>query len=263
MERQPLEQLCDEQALGLLDAAEGRQLSELLEAHDPAATAQLRRSEELVTELAWLAPPAEPPALLRSRLLNQVREQTRAVEAPVRAAIEAKPVTARRAPWAMGWAVAAGLAVASLYSYFALRAANGELGRVRNELASVQTDAARSRKVLAVVLSRDARFIKISTSQNEPLFRAFWGGAAGLVLSGANVPALAQGRTLQLWVVPKGGGNPVSAGVFAPQVDGQVLMIAETAVKPENAAALAISDEPMGGSAQPTTKPVYVGAVGD
>ena len=258
MERQLLQQLCDEQVLGLLDAGERRQLAELLDAHDPAATAQLRASEELITELAWLTPPVDPPALLRPRLLNRVREQRREVAARARV-IELKPARS----WAVGWAVAAGLAVASLYSYFGLRAANGELRRVRNELASVQTDAARSRKVLAVVLSRDARFIRLSTSQNQPLFRAFWGGAAGLVLSGANVPALAEGRTFQLWVVPKGGGNPVSAGVFAPQVDGQVLMIAETQVRPEDAAALAISDEPMGGSAQPTTKPVYVGTVGD
>jgi len=42
-----------------------------------------------------------------------------------------------------------------------------------------------------------------------------------------------------------------------------VLLIAETALQPDGAAALAISDEPAGGSPAPTTKPVFVDALGD
>ncbi len=253
MERQLLQQYCDEYTAGLLEGDERRQLTSLIESGDPVVQDQLKDSEEFLAQLALMAPQVDPPPLLRSKLLNRVRETS----APV---VVAKPSRV----WMLGWAVAAGLAIVSLYSLVALRAANGELRKVGDELASVRADAARSRKVLAVVLSRDARYIRLSTAQNEPLFRAFWGGgASGLVLSGANVPAPAAGRTFQLWVVPKGGANPVSAGVFLPQVDGQVLMIAETTLRPGDAAALAISDEPAGGSPQPTTKPVYVGTVGD
>ncbi len=253
MERQLLQQYCDEYTAGLLEGDERRQLTSLIESGDPVVQDQLKDSEEFLAQLALMAPQVEPPPLLRSKLLNRVRETS----APV---VVAKPSRV----WMLGWAVAAGLAIVSLYSLVALRAANGELRKVGDELASVRADAARSRKVLAVVLSRDARYIRLSTAQNEPLFRAFWGGgASGLVLSGANVPAPAAGRTFQLWVVPKGGASPVSAGVFLPQVDGQVLMIAETTLRPGDAAALAISDEPAGGSPQPTTKPVYVGTVGD
>ena len=253
MERQLLQQYCDEYTAGLLEGDERRQLTGLIESGDPVVQDQLQDSEAFLAQLAWMAPQVDPPALLRSKLLNRVREAS----APVAVARPSRV-------WMLGWAVAAGLAVVSLYSLFALRAANGELRQVGNELASVRSDAARSRKVLAVVLSRDARYIRLSTAQNEPLFRAFWGGgASGLVLSGANVPAPAAGRTFQLWVVPKGGASPVSAGVFMPQADGQVLLIAETSLRPGDAAALAISDEPAGGSAQPTTKPVYMGPVGD
>ncbi len=253
MERQLLQQYCDEYTAGLLEGDERRQLTDLIESGDPVVQDQLKDSEAFLAQLALMAPQVEPPPLLRSKLMNRVREAS----APV---LVARPSRV----WMLGWAVAAGLAVVSLYSLFALRAANGELRKVGSELASVRSDAARSRKVLAVVLSRDARYIRLSTAQNEPLFRAFWGGgASGLVLSGANVPAPAVGRTFQLWVVPKGGASPVSAGVFMPQADGQVLLIAETSLRPSDAAALAISDEPAGGSAQPTTKPVYVGPVGD
>jgi anti-sigma-K factor RskA len=250
MEKQLLQQLCDEYTVGLAEGVDRQQLTALIDSGDPDVQRQLRDSEALMAELAWLAPPVEPPALLRSRLLNQVR-----AEEPVKRAPDRK--------WALGWAVAAALAVVSLYSYMALRGASSELRRTQDQLASVQSDAARSRKILQVVLSRDARLIRLSTSPNEPQFRAFWGGAAGLVLSGVDVPVLKQGRTFQLWVVPKGGGNPVSAGVFAPQANGQVVLIADVQIRPSDAAALAISDEPEGGSAQPTTKPVFVGPVGD
>lgn len=260
MDRQQLTQLCDEYTLGLLEGEELQQIEELIRSGDPSAREQLKKSEALVAELVLSAAAvAEPPALLRSQLTNRIRgEERRLTET---AAVAPSP---RPRSWVMGWAVAAALAVASLYSFMTLRGANSELRRVEAQLASVKSDAARSRKVLEIVLARDARFIRLSTAApNEPQFRAFWGGSAGLVLSGLDVPALKQGRTLQLWVVPKGGGNPVSAGVFAPHANGQVLLIAETRLQPGEAAALAISDEPEGGSPQPTTKPVFVGAMGE
>ncbi len=260
MDKQLLTQLCDEYTLGLLEGEELQQIERLIQSDDPAAREQLKKSEALVAELVLSAAAvAEPPALLRSQLTNRIGDQERS-----RTAERAVATRPRSGSWVTGWAVAAGLAVASLYSFMALRGANSELRRVEGQLASVRTEAARSRKVLEVVFARDARFIRLSTAApNEPQFRAFWGGSAGLVLSGLDVPALKQGRTLQLWVVPKGGGNPVSAGVFAPQANGQVLLIAETQLQPGQAAALAISDEPEGGSPQPTTKPVFVGAMGE
>lgn len=245
MEAQLLQQLCDEYMLGLLEGEDREQVTAMIAAESAAVRRSLRDSEELVAQLAWAAPAVEPPGLVRSQLLNRIR-------------LEEKPAAARtpRRIWAIGWAAAAGLAIVSLYFGMALRGANEEIRRI-------QADASRDRKILEVVLSRDTRMIRLSTSPNEPMFRAFWGSGAGLVLTGLDVPALKAGRTLQLWVVPKGGGNPMSAGVFAPQANGRVLLVAETRLAPGDAAALAISDEPAGGSAQPTTKPVFVGPIGD
>lgn len=272
MDHQLLIQLCDEYALGLLDGPERAELEAMLAAGNQDARAQLRKSEEFVAQIALAAPAAAPPASLRARLIDQVvaggNPAPRPAAAPatpvvdisaVRPAAAAKPARS----WAAGWAVAAALAVASLYSYYALNATRSELERVQADLSLARGEAERSRKVLAVVFSRDARFVKLSTTEQAPSFRAFWGPSSGLVLAGANVPAPAAGRTLQLWIVPK-SGNPVSAGVFAPGANGQVLLIAEsTQARIEDAAALAISDEPTGGSAQPTTKPVFVGTIGD
>ena len=45
--------------------------------------------------------------------------------------------------------------------------------------------------------------------------------------------------------------------------EGRVLYMAEDLPRQDVAAALAISVEPAGGSAQPTSQPIYVGSIGD
>ena len=78
-----------------------------------------------------------------------------------------------------------------------MRAANSELSRVGNELASVRSDAARGRRVLAVVLLRDARYIRLFDGARRTAPPRFPGGGASWpVLSGVKV-----------------GASPVSAGV--------------------------------------------------
>lgn len=269
MDRQLLVHLCDEYALGLLDGTERTELEALLAAGNDDARTQLRRSEEFVAQLALTVAPVAPPATLRGRLLASPRLQPSSapvvdIRAGRRDHAETLAPAARLSPvWKLGWAAAAALTVASLYSYFALRATRSDLERALADLTLARGEADRSRKVLAVIFSRDARFVKLSTAEQAPTFRAFWGPASSsLVLAGASVPTPAPGRTMQLWIVPK-TGNPVSAGVFVPGANGQVLLIAQTQTRIEDAAALAISDEPSGGSPQPTTKPVFVGPVGD
>ena len=82
------------------------------------------------------------------------------------------------------------------------------------------------------------------------------------MLAGNGIAPSLPGRTRQLWIVPKQGA-PISAGVFSPTAKGEVLLIAANIAAPDLAQALAISDEPTGGSPQPTTQPGWIGAVGD
>jgi anti-sigma-K factor RskA len=247
--RELLREQCEAYVLGQLSDAERQEIDALLDRGDPECTQALREASEVIAGVAWSAPAVEPPALLRTRVLKQL---------PAASAKSGKPNWLAIA----GWAAAACLAIAAFMQYSSASRTRAELASARQEAISLSQQLSAQREVLDIVLSRDARLVPLGASGQQPLLRAFWSGQGKLVLAGNNVPAPAAGQTLQLWVVPK-SGNPVSAGLFAPDAEGRVLHVAESLPAQASAAALAVSVEPAGGSPQPTTQPIYVGAVGD
>ena len=64
-------------------------------------------------------------------------------------------------------------------------------------------------------------------------------------------------RTYELWVIDA-KGKPRPAGVFLPDADGTKLLIVPQDV---NGDTLAVTEEPLGGSALPTTAPFVTGSV--
>lgn len=253
MERETLRHQAEAYLLGALEGEELRDFEARLREGGDEITALLRESTDLVAQVGFTARMEEAPDLVRTRLLKAIGPAV--IELPVRR---------RRNVWAVaGWAVAAGLAVAGFFGMQREAAYQRELTAARHDLEALRAEAGEMRKVMNVVMSRDTRLIRLATSTPEvPQFRAFWSKPNGLILTGLSIPAPRTGRTMQLWVVPK-SGNPISAGVFRPSGDGQVLHFAGSVASPEDAKALAISDEPDGGSAQPSTTPSWVGAVGE
>jgi anti-sigma-K factor RskA len=264
MDQQLLREQCEAYVLGALEGEERLEVERLIGSRDPLCLAALEEARELVAQVALLAPVLEPPTPLRAKVLSAI-------------AAEPQPnvvsITARRRPNYTAWAataVAAGLAVVAIVARNNTSHWQAEFARIHDEYAGSQSrlramsaDAERYRQVIAVLAARDARMIRLAAgAPQEPQFRAYWSQPEGLVLLGDNVAALPSGRTLQLWVVTK-KGEAVSAGVFQPDQQGQVVMIAQASTPPQDAAALAISDEPAGGSQQPTTKPAWVGPVAD
>ena len=97
-----------------------------------------------------------------------------------------------------------------------------------------------------------------------PKMKAAWHAKLGIVVSGLNVPAPAGTRTLQLWLIPKTPGRkPIPSLILRPDANGKfVLLVANPPDAMEATKALAITEEPAGGSQAPTTKPIWVGAIG-
>ena len=53
----------------------------------------------------------------------------------------------------------------------------------------------------------------------------------------------------------------MSVAIFRPNADGQIAIIAPVNMPVAEIAALAVTEEPAGGSPQPTTNPAWVGQV--
>jgi hypothetical protein len=266
------QELCDGRALGLLDPDESAELDALAQSPQPAIKNEIgkamRNSEETIAWLAWGTAPVPPPAALRHRILQQAQ-----AEPPARHPLQVLSISdardeARRKPplvqsmaW-LGWAAAAGLGISALWLNNHAERITAQLAEAQHETAVLRAGLAQREQVLRVIGARDSRTIRLVTTAPEaPQFRAYWSDTAGLVLAGNQVARPAPGRTLQLWIVPKQGA-PIPAGVFAPTAQGEVLLVASaTLSRTGDAQALAISDEPTGGSAQPTTTPAWVGAL--
>jgi Anti-sigma-K factor rskA/Putative zinc-finger len=91
-----------------------------------------------------------------------------------------------------------------------------------------------------------------------PSARMFWDQSVDAwTFVAHNLPKPKEGRTYQLWLVT--AKDKINAGVFSPNEKGDAVMRKTYALK-DPLAAVAVTDEPSAGSAQPTTAPIMVGA---
>jgi len=112
----------------------------------------------------------------------------------------------------------------------------------------------------------DPKSVKIMLPPKDPKMpqlEAMWHPELGLCVRGWKVPSPGEKRVLQLWLMPKKpGGKPMPSMTFWPDADGTLTAMIEN--PPEalsETQALAITEEPMGGSLQPTSAPMWVGGV--
>ena len=113
----------------------------------------------------------------------------------------------------------------------------------------------------AIILT-DPASVKIRDPRN-PHLEARWHSQMGIVLMGQRVPMPAGNRVLQLWLIPKGAGSkPMPSLTMRPDAEGKfVLLVANPPEAMAETKALAITEEPEGGSAQPTSSIAWVGGL--
>jgi anti-sigma-K factor RskA len=73
-----------------------------------------------------------------------------------------------------------------------------------------------------------------------------------LVFIGSKLPKLNEGKQFQLWLVRRQDPKVVSAGVFSPNDDSRALVNFDDQSVLTELASLVVTDEPEGGSAEPT-----------
>lgn len=257
-------ELIEAYALGSLDPEDRA----LVEAHLAAGCAEcgkaLEESRWLVSQLAYLAPEAPPSDKLRGRLLKTVRAE--AAVAKAQSLVSAKPAI----PLWMWGAVAAAV-VFALYNVYDAQKERAIIADLQKQVAQQVEEQRREQQQLALahreaVILTDPRSVKISmpaASKNLPPLEATWHAALGIVVSGQNLPVPGGTRTLQLWLIPKApGGKPIPSLAVRPDPDGKFhLLVQNPPDSQSDTKALAITEEPEGGSPQPTTTPIWVGAV--
>lgn len=99
-----------------------------------------------------------------------------------------------------------------------------------------------------------------ATNARRPVAKMFWDQPTNQwTFVAHNLPKIAPNRTYQLWLITR-AQRKISAGVFATNASGDALVIAHYALARDALAAIAVTDEPAGGSPQPTSTPVLLGA---
>jgi anti-sigma-K factor RskA len=274
-----LAELYEAYALGALEGAELAAVEEHLAQQCPTCTPSVAQARTLVANLSYLAPPAEPPADLRRKLLAAIAAEPAGNVAGAAAAprtvrgvdsVAKGRASAPERAWipAWAWVAAAALVLFAGYTTFQMRQFSREVAVLERQGAQEQQrsralDSERERylQALNIIGATSTRRLQLKPGKTAmPPVSAYWNPGMGLVLAADKMPDMPPGRTLQLWVVPQQGA-PISVGIFRPNAAGQVLMVMPPANAMLMAKALAISDEPAGGSPQPTSTPEWVGPV--
>lgn len=152
--------------------------------------------------------------------------------------------------------VLAGLAAAAVLLVVALMA--GVLVDQRAQIDGLEREvagASRQDSVVALLEDPGTQVVSLQGEDGGAEARAVVGADGDSLLLAAGLPDLPEGRTYQLWGLPDGEGSVVSLGVLGAAPD-QSSFYVEGAV-----ATLAITDEPGGGSTQPSAEPLVAGAL--
>jgi anti-sigma factor RsiW len=261
-------ELLEAYALGALDAPERAALEAHLATNCPECTAALAEARWLVSQLAYAAPDAAPSDMLRGRLMQIVRaeaaQETASAAREIRVALAAKPAV----PYWM-WAAAAALLVVAVYSTWTARKLQEQVYETNqraiaelNSREKIEEELAAVRREASILADPGSFKIALATSQPDlaPM-QANWSPQLGIVLSGRKIQPPAGDRVLQLWLIPKAeGSKPIPSQTVRPDANGNfVLLVATPPGAMEDTKALAVTEEPAGGSPLPTTPPTWVG----
>jgi anti-sigma-K factor RskA len=231
-------------ALGALDRTEAHAFEAWLATH-PEASAEVAEFREVAALLA-LGQQDAPRATLRDAVVNSVRAPQRRMDVRV-------PPRAR--PW-FPLALAASLLLAG-WLWMGRQRVKLELAQAAALLQERTAELASREKTLSGLLAPGVELFQLTaTGDPEPLVQLFWDRRQQTaILHSSNVRELPEGRTYQLWFIRD--GKPVPSVTFRPGPGGTVSIEAIGVPTEGTISAAAVTEEPLGGSEQPTS-PIYL-----
>ena len=274
-------------ALDALDVAErAGVLAHLASCFD--CQAELRALETTAAEMSFLVPPSPMPGTqrdrVRARLMGRAAADRAAVPEHSRSSsfhlliphgVPADPVVPiwqqlanSKSAWvAMAASVIAIVSATMLFSvtrerdllasrYQTASAERSTNGEVLDSLRALVAD--RNSMIANLTGPHVAVVTLASAGVRAPSARMFWDQSVNAwTFVAHNLRPLEAGRTYQLWLVT--ARQKISAGTFKPDTNGDAVVRATYALPRDALAAVAVTDEPSSGSAQPTTVPFIVG----
>ena len=259
-------ELIEAYALGALDPEERASVEVHLATGCPDCAKAVKEARWLVYQLAYAAPEATPSDMLKGRLMQTVRAEAQAQS-------QAKPHVLPTKPaipiWL--WAAVAALLIFSIHSTWNARLLQNEIREAHERAAVLLAEHQKTEEQLAIakreaMIMMDPTSVKImmpgSNNQGTQL-EAKWHPQLGIVVMGEKIPMPSPHHVLQLWLIPKDSkAKPMPSMMTWPDAGGKlVMLISNPPESMDNTKALAITVEPEGGSAWPTTTPIYVGGV--
>jgi Anti-sigma-K factor rskA len=165
-------------------------------------------------------------------------------------------------PW-IGWAVAAGLAVAAGNLYHQRDALQTTALNQATRLDHLTADAAAARQVLDAMTDDTAMRVTLTKGQTAPTpqGRATYVADKGtLIFLANNLEPLEADKTYELWLIPSTpNGSPIPAGTFHPDVRGNASVILPPLPKGVPAKAFGVTIEDSGGATTPTLPIILIG----
>ncbi|MGP9723233.1 anti-sigma factor domain-containing protein [Corynebacterium sp. AOP40-9SA-29] len=257
VDRDRTEELLVGLALDALDSAQDVREAEALAASDPDAAAALRRYREVAAQLAAVHETAPPPEVKEAVMRRLAEDGADTPDAPAAPDAQVAPVTqldgyrrSRRTAWVMTAVAAVSLAVAVPSLTVAISQHN----------TSVQAEDT-TREITRLLTSPDATVTSEGVGDGTQGSVAVVAAGGEMTVIARDLPGVADDRVYQLWALDD-AGEPASAGLFDGS-DGIISVNADGVVSGGvGPAAMAVTEEPAGGSPAPTSDPVVVLALG-
>ena len=272
---------------GTLDEGERRALRAHLAAGCPTCAAALAEAEAVLQELPLALDPVAPSPGLRQRVLARGQASTReASRGEIPRIVPLPPrVEARGGAW-LRPALAAALAAAAMFFFVALPMRSSVVSRLEQQdarIAELERESEASEAVasqqtveieqlraqvaaarrLARVQSRPETLVVALQGVEDPqgAARIFWDrSAARWYLFASGIVPPGPGRTHQLWFITP-SQQKISAGTFVVDENGDASYEVQVPADIGPIAAAAFTDEPSGGSNQPTGKIRVLGSL--
>jgi anti-sigma-K factor RskA len=232
-----MDELYELYVLGVLEPAESNEIDEHVTTDCAHCLDAIQKAFVTASALAELAEPVAPPPGVRERL--------------VAAITPAKP--ARRWSWAVFV-----LGAASVCLFAVAIWSNNTLQTVRQRLSLVVGERDQLRSAVEILSRQETRTIQFGPATSGPHGRLLVNPKGGFVVTGSDLPPIAEDKTFELWLVPANGQPPVPAGLFRPDANNSFVHVSRDPVDPAKIAAVAVSVEPRAGSLAPTTKPFLI-----